>query len=176
MWNFGKNIGKKVSTAATYYQQRARQKTSINLNQNDKQVVSQLKDQLLAIMDQETNTLKTQTLENRFRSISPVGASRISASNRDLGSPTSTKHNDTMNFSTVSHAANNRGGFKPEASLYDRFQQSQFGTTAGYLMGLNVHNIAQRKKLMIRKLNELDNKNKQKASHLDNLKKELANL
>ena len=24
MWNMGKNIGKKVSTAATYYQQRAR--------------------------------------------------------------------------------------------------------------------------------------------------------
>jgi len=46
----------------------------MNLNQNDKQVVNNLKDQLMELMYKEDAAKKkTAAKENRLRSISPIG-------------------------------------------------------------------------------------------------------
>jgi hypothetical protein len=142
------------------------------LNQNDKEVVSSLKEKLVAIMaeDEQRKTVR----EVKFRSMSPPasklgrneqGKSAISLS-KEGASP---KSPGSDRFKTLSPG---KKGFA-DTSLYDRFQSSQFGSTVGYLLGLNVHNIAQRKKLMMRKLNELDDKNRQKVNKLESLKIEL---
>lgn len=122
---------------------------------------------------------KTTAKENRLRSISPIGVkiqnldNSRSPTNRDNYPASPSNQNESaLNFTMAMCQTPQKTSIN-DVSLYDQFQQNKFGTTVGYLMGLNVHNIAQRKKLMVRKLNELDNKNKQKVSHLENLKKEL---